>query len=90
MRYLEASEPHFDLCGAMWSDLGRLGVLRRRPRDAPGTARGALGELLGRSSGVSGCFWASVGGFLGDKIELESGNGAFLKIELPCRREPEF
>ena len=67
----------------MWSSWERLGT----SRSARESARGALGELLGRSGGVLGCFGSPFGRILGEKIELGSGIDAFSRIELPSRRE---
>ena len=86
----EVQEGHFEACGALGSDSGPPGVLQRAPRDPLGSARGALGELLGRSGGVLGCFGSPFGSILGEKIELGSGIVAFSRIELPSTREHLF
>ena len=86
----ELQEGHFEACGALGSDLGPPGVLPRAPRDPLGSARRALGELLGRSGCVLGCFGSALGGILGEKIELGSGIVAFSRIELPSTREHRF
>ena len=80
----------FEACGALGSDSGPPGVLQRAPRDPLGSARRALGELLGRSGCVLGCFGSAFGGILGEKIELGSGIAAFSRIELPSRWEHRF
>ena len=86
----ELQEDHFEACGALGSDLGPPGVLQRAPRDPLGSARRALGELLGRSGSVLGRFGSTFGSILGEKIELCSGSVAFSRIELPSTREHRF
>ena len=73
--------------------LGAIRDLQECSRELPdplGSARGALGELLGRSGDVLGCFGSPFGSILGEKIELGSGIVAFSRIELPSTREHRF
>ena len=70
--------------------LGAIRDLQECSRELPGTLWGALGELLGRSGSVLGCFGSPFGSILGEKIELGSGIVAFSRIELPSTREHRF
>ncbi len=56
----ELLEPHFDLCGALWSDSGHLGVLwmslgrsRKRTESSLGRVGGARENIVAAFSGLS-------------------------------------